>query len=68
MVTIGSIIAVTGIVLFAKGVGSDQSSRVKIFEISFENKGSSIMIFLVGAVFILIGVETYNRPLISVCK
>ena len=60
LVSIGTLVTITGIILFTIGVGADQSSKIQVFGANFENKGSSIIIFLVGAIFILIGVVYYN--------
>lgn len=62
LVSIGTVITITGIILFTIGVGADQSSKIQVFGANFENKGSSIIIFLVGAIFILIGVVYYSPP------
>jgi|GEM_PF-6023091 len=55
LISIGAVFALIGIILFIKGIGESTSSKIKFLALEFESKGSSLIIFLVGAALIVFG-------------
>lgn len=61
IIIIGTVIAITGLILFIRGIGNGEASKLNFFGAEVESKAPSLLIFVVGAAMILYSYTNRNK-------